>query len=143
MEQTAPTAAAHEPAGFDIDSIEDVGSADYEVTHPHTGLGTGAFITMAGPEHPERKRITMTLIRRMRAEAMRHKVKPKDPEEDMAESRQMLVKITLGWRGIKVNGRDVPFTPQAAEELYSDPKREWLVKQLAAAMNDQTLFIKA
>jgi hypothetical protein len=85
----------------------------------------------------------MSLIRRMRADAMRQKMKPKDPEEDMAESRQMLVKITLGWRGIKVNGRDVPFTPQAVAELYSDPKREWLVKQLAAAMNDQTLFIKA
>ena len=143
MEQTAPPAAAHEPAGFDIDSIEDVGSADYEVTHPHTGLGTGAFITMAGPEHPERKRITMTLIRRMRAEAMRHKTKASNPEDDLAESLQMLVKVTLGWRGMRKDGRELPFSPQAATELYADSKRRWLVDQLLAAMNDQRLFIKA
>jgi hypothetical protein len=143
MEQTAPPAAAHEPAGFDLDTIEDVGSAEYEITHPVTGAGTGAFITLAGPEHPERKRITMSLIRRMRADSMRQKAKASDPEDDLAESRQMLVKVTLGWRGMRKNGRDLPFSAQAATELYADPKTQWLTQQLLAAMNDRELFIKA
>ena len=143
MEQTAPTAATHESSGFDLDTIEDVGSAEYEITHPVTGAGTGAFITLAGPEHPERKRITMSLIRRMRADSMRQKAKASDPEDDLAESRQMLVKVTLGWRGMRKNGRDLPFSSQAAAELYADPKTQWLTQQLLAAMNDRELFIKA
>lgn len=137
------TSGAQAATGFDLDTIEDVSQADVELMHPKTGVGTGAFITIMGPEHPERKAITLGLMRRARADAMRSNSKPKDPEEDIAESIEMLVKITVGWRGIFQNGQPVPFTPQAAAALYGDKRRQWVVKQLIDAMNDRVLFIKA
>lgn len=130
-------------SGFDLDGIEDVGSADYEVLHPVTGQGTGAFITLAGPEHPDRKKMTMGLIRRARADAMRTKAKAADIEEEIDESREMLAKVTLGWRGMRKAGAPMAFSQAAAKELYADPKSQWLVKQLMQAMNNAELFIKA
>ena len=132
-----------QPAGFDLDSIEDLFSADYELLHPTTGAPTGAFITLAGPEHPQRKRIAMDLMRRLRATAARAKQAVADPEEDARENVKLLAKVTLGWRGIRKNGEEAAYSEAAAIELYSDPKRQWVVKQLLAAMNDQDLFIKA
>ncbi|MBS3996615.1 MAG: hypothetical protein KGZ67_04660 [Hydrogenophaga sp.] len=142
---TAPSLPTPAAQGFDLDSVQDAGMAEYEVTHPVTGAGTGAIFLLAGPEHPERKRITLSLIRRMRADAMRAQGKGKatDPEADIEEGRDMLVKATLGWRGVCKAGQPVPFSPQAAAQLYADPKTQWLTKQLLAAMNDQDLFIKA
>lgn len=132
-----------QPAGFDLDSIEDLFSADYELLHPITGVPTGAFITLAGPEHPQRKRIAMDLMRRLRATAARAKQAVADPEEDARESVKLLAKVTLGWRGIRKHGQEVAYSEAEAAELYADPKRQWVVKQLLAAMNDQDLFIKA
>jgi hypothetical protein len=131
------------PVGFDLDSVEDLFAADYELLHPVTNQPTGAFLTLAGPEHPERKRIAMDLQRRLRASAARSKQAVPDPEEDARESVKLLAKVTLGWRGIRKNGQEVPCSEAAAVELYSDPKRQWVVKQLLVAMNDQDLFIKA
>lgn len=136
-------ADATPPAGFDLDSVEDLFAADYELLHPVTLAPTGAFITLAGPEHPQRKRIAMDLMRRLRATAARAKQAMPDPEEDARESVKLLAKVTLGWRGIRKNGADVPFSEAEAAELYADPKRQWVVKQLLTAMNDQDLFIKA
>lgn len=142
-QDTAAVIAPQGAAGFDLDSVADTFTAEYEIQHPVTGNGTGAFLTLAGPEHPERKRIQLSLIRRARAEAMRHKPKPTDPEDDIAESRESLVKATLGWRGIRKAGQEVPFSPQAVAELYADPTKQWLVSQVIVAINDRELFIQA
>lgn len=129
--------------GLDLDSIQDAQSADIELKHPVTGLGTGAFFTLAGPEHPDRKKVTLDVMRRARAEIQRGKRGSSDPEDDLNEGRQMLAKVTLGWRGVSKAGKPLEFSAQAAQELYSDPKSQWIVRQLMAAMNDMELFIKA
>jgi hypothetical protein len=131
------------PAGLDLDTIEDVGQAEVELLHPVKGTGTGAFITLMGPEHPERKAIALGLMRRARAEFMRENNQPKDPEEDIAESIGLLTSITVGWRGISRNGQPLAFSKAAATALYNDPKSQWIVKQLTRDMNKTALFIKA
>lgn len=142
METLKPADDA-QPAGFDLDSVEDLFSAEYELLHPVTQAPTGAFITLAGPEHPGRKKIAMDILRRLRATAARAKQAVVDPEEDVRENVKLLAKVTLGWRGIRKNGAPVAFSEAEAAELYGDPKRQWVVKQLLQAMNDQDLFIKA
>ena len=52
-----------------------------------------------------------------------------DPEDDEADQVDMLVSCTLGWTGAAV-----PFSPQAARALYTDPKRRWLRDQVQAAL---------
>lgn len=152
-----PTPVTPAPASIDLDDIQDLPSAEIELTHPKTGDGLGAFITLAGPEHPERKRLTMAMIRRMRTDAARAQaaaasasrngkqapVAVSDPEEDTAETIENLAAITLSWRGMKFGGQEIACSKQAALDLYRDPKRQWIVRQLVASMNAVEVFTKA
>jgi cytochrome P450 len=136
---------------LDLDSIATVDTADIELLHPITGESTGAFVTLAGPEHQQRKAEVMAILRRQRVRGVQQaqrfarggKMDVQDPEEDERESMDMLARSILGWRGIKRNGQLVAFSAQAVKDLLSDPKCAWIVKQLLRAMNNDELFIKA
>lgn len=148
---------ANTTTAFDLDDIQDLESAEIELLHPKTGNGLGAFVTLAGPEHPDRKRLTMAMIRRMRTEQARAAaanavavrtgkqpaVNVTDPEDDTAETIENLAAITLAWRGMKFGGQEMACTKQAALDLYRDPKRQWIVRQLIERMNAVDVFTKA
>ncbi len=157
MKKATPEAAA---PMLDLDAVQDLDSAEYEVLHPITGKPTGGFILLAGPEHPARKEVVMEFMRRARAEAALRETQlieasrrpgrfkapeadVRDPEVDMKEGIDNLTKATLGWRGITKNGQVLPYSQQAAAELYAAEKTQWLVNQLLVALNSAELFIKA
>lgn len=124
---------------FDLEAYEDVTSADVRIKDPTTGAPTPMVVTLAGPEHADRKRLTFARQRRLRAAlAKTGKVPVSDPEEDDAEELDMLVACTLGW-----SGASVPYSPAEARRLYSDPKRRWLRDQVAAALQERELFTRA
>jgi hypothetical protein len=151
--QTLPQAAPMNPAqtllaGLGL-SARDVLTASFEVKDPLTNKGTGLFIELAGPEHPERKRLSLEAQREARA-AMEKQASEtgrlvpvlKDPEENLAESLEMLVAATLNW--YRKDGKPVtPFSKNAARTLYVDPESQWLVRQVANRVGDLNLFIKA
>lgn len=124
---------------FDLEAYEDVTSATVRIKDPTTGAPTPMVVTLAGPEHADRKRLTFARQRRLRAAlAKTGKVPVSDPEEDDAEELDMLVACTLGW-----SGASVPYSPAEARRLYSDPKRRWLRDQVAAALQERELFTRA
>jgi hypothetical protein len=124
---------------LDLEAYEDVSTADVRIKHPITGAPTPMVVTIAGPEHPDRKRVYFTKQRRMRAAlAKTGKIPVSDPEEDEADELELLVMSTLGW-----TGGSVPFSKDAARKLYSEPKRRWLRDQVAAALNERELFTRA
>ena len=157
MKKDTPEAAA---PMLDLDEVHDLDSAPYEVLHPRTQQPTGGVIVLAGPEHPARKEVVMAIMRRARAEAALRETQlieasrrpgrfkapeaeVRDPAVDMKEGIDNLVKATLGWSGIGKDGQLIAYSPKAAEELYADPKYQWLVNQLLVALNSAELFIKA
>lgn len=143
MEYTVPTAhtppAAQAAAVFDFTVFEDVDSAEVRIKNPSTGAPTPMVVTLAGPEHPDRKRITFAKQRRLRAGlAKTGKLQVGDPEEDEAEELDLLIACTLGWQG-----SPVAYSAKAARELYSDPKRRWLRDQVQTALQERELFTRA
>lgn len=135
------TAAAS--AAFDLASFEDVPSTDYVLKNPATGAPTAVVFSLAGPEHPTRKRAAMARARRMRAALMKTgKVQLGDPEEDEADETDQLVSFTLGWKGVVIGGKEVPFSAAAARDLYGDPKRRWVRDQVKAALEERDAFIR-
>lgn len=136
---------------LDLDSIATVDAAEVELLHPVTGEGTGAFVSLAGPEHPQRKAEVMAMLRRQRVRGAQQaqrfargaKLDVPDPEDEERESMEMLARSILGWRGIKRGGELVAFSAQAVKDLLADPKCAWIVKQLLRAMNNDELFIRA
>lgn len=128
---------------FDLDSFEDVSAGDYVVKHPETNQPTPIVVTLAGPEHPNRKKIAYAAQRRLRKVLQQTgKLQLADPEEEEGEEVDMLVACTLGWKGISVGGKPLAFSADAARSLYTDPKRRWLRDQVKAALNEREHFIK-
>lgn len=128
---------------FDLDSFEDISAGDYVVKHPETNQPTPIVVTLAGPEHPQRKKIAFAHQRRLRKVLQQTgKLQLADPEEEEADEVDMLVSCTLGWKGISVGGKPLAHSAENARMIYSDPKRRWLRDQLKAALNEREHFIK-
>lgn len=140
---TDPAVQPDAPGGLDLNDIQDLDSAELALINPKTGLPTGAFVTLAGPEHPQRRKRAMDITRQVRATLQRRGRLDTDPEEDLAEGIDLLVLATLGWRGIMRNGKPIPFSADEARRIYTDPRSQWLVVQINNAINDRALFTKA
>ena len=134
MDQDTTTAST-----LDLDAFEDVTSADVRIKDPTTGAPTPMTVTLAGPEHPDRKRLAYAKSRRLRAAlAKTGKLPTTDPEDDAADDLEQLVACTLGW-----SGASLPYSRDAARRLYADPKRRWLRDQVGAALQERELFTRA
>jgi hypothetical protein len=132
------TDAGAATAPFDFDAFEDVPTTDLRIKDPN-GLPTAMLITLAGPEHPDRKRRQFVRQRKFRAEfAKAGKMPVTDPSDDYDDETDELVACTLGWVGAAV-----PYSPSAARTLYADPKRQWLRVQVKAALDERDRFTRS
>lgn len=123
---------------FDFSAFEDVQTGTLSIKTP-TGAPTAMQVTLAGPEHPDRKRRIFARQRRLRSTLVKTgKLPIADPEDDEADELDELVASTLGWTGAAV-----AYSPDAARALYADPKRRWLRDQVKAALDDRELFTRA
>ncbi|MEI6117218.1 MAG: hypothetical protein WCP99_21970, partial [Burkholderiales bacterium] len=108
-------------AGFNLKSIVQVQSADVSIKDID-GNATGVVFTMAGPEHPDRKRIAFAEARKSIARYRKSgRVELADPEDAEATRHENLAAYTLGWSGfVDDGGVSVPFSKLAALDLYND-----------------------
>ena len=130
--------------GFNLRTIRQVDTAVIEIKDPADGTPLGVRFTLAGPTHPERKRIQFSQQRKtMRAFEKKGRVDLPDPEEAEESRLQNLAAYTLGWEGVEDDkGQPIPFSPAAALALYKDPAMGWLVSQLDTALGEGELFIR-
>jgi hypothetical protein len=129
--------------GFNLKSIRQVASAKIQIKDPATGDPTGVIFEMAGPEHPDRKRITFAQSRKfLRSYAKTGRAEMPEPEDAESQKKENLAAFTLGWTGlIDDAGAPVVFSKAAALELYNNPEMGWLVDQLDSALGEKELFI--
>lgn len=128
---------------FDIAKIHDVTSAPVEIKNPSTGESIGVTITVAGPEHPQRKAIEFAKQRKLRAQLQKTgKIELGDPADDELDTIETLAICTLAWSGVTEGGVDVPCTKEAALKLYSTDGLAWLRAQVLAAMGERERFIQ-
>lgn len=128
--------------GFNLKSIKQVFSAEVQIKDPN-GEPLGVTFELAGPEHPDRKRITFAQSRKfMKAYAKTGRAEMPEPEDAEAQKKENLASFTLGWKGlVGDDGKAIPFSKQAALDMYRDPEMAWLVDQLDNALGDKELFI--
>jgi hypothetical protein len=127
---------------FDLDTAQQLTTAEVELKHPSTGAPTGAFFTLAGPEHDVRRQRLFALMRRRRAEFEKQgRLMTSDPADDAADELDMLAACTLGWRGLAAGGAPLEFSVEACKALYADPKRAWVRDQVKTALDQRELFI--
>lgn len=123
--------------------IKSVLSAKVEIKDENSAP-TGVFFEIAGPTHPKRKSILLANQRRLQHQLQKTgKVTLDDPAEQELQARDNLVSFTLGWSGFTdEKGKEVPFSPEAARELYENDEYSWLVDQLNAALNEKERFMQ-
>lgn len=121
---------------MDITSIRSLDRAELEILHPVTGEATGAFITLASPDHPARRRAVADASRRLRAAG-------EQQDMDLLEelTTESVIGSVLGWRGIRVDGAEVEHTASAARDLLERPELKWLVRQITGQLGRQENFI--
>jgi hypothetical protein len=124
-------------------SIKSVLSATVEIKDEN-GAPTGVFFEIAGPTHPKRKSILLANQRRLQHQLQKTgKVTLDDPAEQEMQARDNLVSFTLGWSGFTdEKGKEVPFSPETARELYESDDYSWLVEQLNNALNEKERFMQ-
>lgn len=128
---------------FNLSDFQDTETAEVVIKHPATGAPTEATVTIAGPEHPKRKSIVFDKQRKLRRQLTKTgKLEFTDPAEEEVEETDLLAACTLGWKGIAVNGKEIPFSQAEAAKLYADPALRWFRAQVKAAMDERELFIK-
>lgn len=145
MTKKTDTHTHTETGGFEIGSIATVTEAEFELVHPRTRLGLGAFFTLAGPEHPMRKQWGIDQVRKARAQAAARSAAPAadDAQEQLDDYKAHVLSTVIGWRGIKKDGQDQPFSPSAAQALLLDPSSAWIVEQVVAVIGRSELFTSA
>lgn len=126
---------------FDLASIEDVESA--EVQLKRNGQPLPIFVTIAGPEHPKRKRFAFEKQRRIRKQlAKTGKVEFGDPAEDEAEENDLLADCVLAWRGVVFKGEPIPCDRANVLRFLQDKKRAWFRKSIKDAFEDAEAFTR-
>lgn len=129
-------------AKLDLDDFADVSTGTLVLRNPKTGEATTSEITLASPEHECRKRIDLSRARKLRVEyAANGKLEATDPLDEIAQQTEYLVAATLGWN-LTQGGQELPFSPEAARILYTDPKKQWLRAQVLEGLNKTALFIE-
>lgn len=128
---------------FNLSDFQDAETAEVVIKHPATGAPTDAVVTIAGPEHPKRKAIVFDKQRKLRRQLTKTgKLEFTDPVEEEVEETTLLAACTLGWKGIAVGGKEIPFSQAEAEKLYADPALRWFRAQVKTALDERELFIK-
>lgn len=128
-------------ADLDLDAFESTQQGVLVLVNPATLARTTSTITLASAENPVRKKLEHAKQRKYRADVQKlGKVQFSDPAEEIDEQTDYLVASTLGWN-LKQAGKPLEFSPAAARALYTDPKRDWVRKQVVEALNQNQLFI--
>lgn len=126
---------------LDLASIEDVESA--EVQLKRNGQPLPIYVTIAGPEHPKRKRFAFEKQRRIRKQlAKTGKVEFGDPADDEAEENDLLADCVLDWRGVVFKGEPVVCDRLNVLRFLQDKKRAWFRKAIKEAFDDAEAFTR-
>ena len=120
--------------------------AEIEIVDPKTRVPTGEFISIIGKDSKEFREYTREKTNaRLRRDAMAQK-RGKDPEIRTveaieAENIELLVLCTKGWRGIVLDGEELPFTVQNAIKVYKT--YPFIYESVNSAIGDLDNFLKA
>lgn len=129
---------------LNVSALADAG-VTVQLRHPATGekltndKGEAMTIVVAGSDSALFRGELKSRIR----QANLNKKRKDELDIDDIEKRgvELISKCTLSWSGLQMDGKDLPFSYQAAVKLYSE--HGWIKEQVDAAMADRTELFKA
>jgi hypothetical protein len=137
---------------FDLSAVDAQDEAELAIRHPKTLKPTGWVWTFYGPGHA----VTTELSNRVASAALKKAAarrqaqingkKWKEDEESLeqlrAEQVDGIVTRTKSFSPIKLDGKTIEFSPQAAKDLLLDRRKGWLLEQISEYLRDEANFIQ-
>lgn len=105
---------------FDVSGFKNgqMDRADVTIVHPVTGESTDMVITVMSMDSDEYRQIQLRLQNEQIKYARKNRGKT-TAERIQQEALDLLVAVTVGWKGIEKDGAPYPFTPDNARWLYA------------------------
>jgi hypothetical protein len=122
---------------MNLNDIRSIQQAPVDIVHPVSHAKTGARFTLASADHPARRKAIAETSRRMRAAGANVDVEFLDEM-----NLDIVIESVLGWSGVKIDGKELEYSPAACRELLSDPQLAWLVDQLFREVGRLENFIE-
>lgn len=112
------------------------------VCHPVTRVELpGVNIRLVGIDSEKFRVCSRVIInKRLQSQVKRRAVAMNSVEEIETESAEQLANATLGWEGIELDGKVLPFTIANAKSLYM--RLPWLREQVDNFVGDRGNFLK-
>lgn len=126
--------AALDLASLDTAALCEQG-AELELTHPATGAPLGVYLTLAGVDSKSWRKATAALAEKRLGK--RGKV---SAEEVQTGGVEILARCTLGWRGVVVDGQEMPCTVNNARTLYG--RFPWIFEQADRFASDRGSYLR-
>jgi hypothetical protein len=111
---------------------------EFEIKLPGTGEGTGAFITVRGEMSKTVKAYARQKFREFQLREQQAKRRGKTVDDlTLEEAEEMAVESAvvrvISWRGITENTKEVPFTKENAERIFTE--HSWIREQVMEESN--------
>lgn len=122
---------------MDLSTIKSIDRAELSIPHPVTGKETGAYITLASPDNKARKQAVADASRRLREAG-------EGQDADLLEelTASAVAASVLGWRGVKMHGKELPHSAEAARDLLFRAEMRWLHDWIVSQLGRQANFIE-
>ncbi len=116
---------------------------EFEIKLPGSGEGTGAFITVRGEMSKTVKAYARQKFREFQLREQQAKRRGKQSEElTLEEAEEMAVEAAvirvISWRGITENGKEVTFSKETAEKIFTE--HSWIREQVMEESNQLLNF---
>ncbi len=113
---------------------------DVSLYHPATNADLGITIRVLGKDSDEFRRISNAQNKR-RLDRMQRggfRVSMPSPEEMEQNAIELLASCTVGWTGVVLEKKPLPFSKENAKMLYT--RVPWIREQVDAAIGDRANF---
>lgn len=128
---------------FDLYSVKDSETGEYELKHPVTGNPTGTVLVLAGPEHPARRKLSADQARVIRSRIEKTGKFTLGDAEDSLDNENMLLNVAvLSWN-VAIGGKPIECAPETKLKIFSDPLIVWFRRQVLGALEERTLFLSS
>lgn len=132
----------------DLSTIDTVKGAnegfDVRIYHPGTNEDLDIIINVLGKDSDEFVKVSRAQnkkrLAKMTKGGFRSANMTPPPEEIESDGVALLAACTKSWSGVIIEGKEIPFTTDAAIALYE--RFPWIKEQVDTAIGDRANFIK-
>lgn len=150
MDNHTETAPAEAVLDFTSSDLESADTADMYVVI--NGKPTTWRWTFSGPGHPkaveQSNRVAREALQReadqeqARVNGRKYKAPHRTPDEVRNGNVDFVVERIIGWSPVRLDGADLPFSPEAARKLLLDPRKSGILQQAIDFLADDKAFTK-